>query len=63
MASGDGKASGDFLASQQGPTVNLKVSIRNTDLPSMNDILRAHGRFFGLMQDTGVLVFLVIIHL
>jgi len=45
MGSGDAKASGDFLASQQGPTVNLKVSIRNTDLPSMNDILRAYGRF------------------
>ena len=36
---------GDFLASQHGPDFNLKVAIQNTDLPSMNDIFRAYGRF------------------
>jgi hypothetical protein len=45
MGTGEAKASGNFLASQQGPTVYLKLSIRNTNLPSMNDILRAYGRF------------------
>jgi hypothetical protein len=45
MGSGDTKVSGDFLASQHGPAFNMKVAIQNTDLPSMNDILRAYGRF------------------
>jgi len=45
MGSGDTRVRGDFLASQLGPDLNLKVEIRNTDLPSMNDILRAYGRF------------------
>ena len=45
MGSGDARVAGDFLASQHGPAFNLKVAIRNTDLPSMNDILRAYGRF------------------
>jgi hypothetical protein len=43
--SGDARVAGDFLASQHGPAFNLKVAIRNTDLPSMNGILRAYGRF------------------
>jgi hypothetical protein len=45
MGSGDTRVGGNFLASQHGPAFNLKVAIRNTDLPSMNDILRAYGRF------------------
>jgi hypothetical protein len=45
MGSGDTNVSGNFLASQHGPAFNLKVAIQNTDLPSMNDILRAYGRF------------------
>src|ERR1700687_5111762 len=45
MGSGDTKVSGDFLASQHGPAFNMKVAIQHTDLPSMNDILRAYGRF------------------
>jgi hypothetical protein len=45
MGSGDTRMEGDFLASQHGPAFNLKVAIRNTDLPSMNDVLRAYGRF------------------
>jgi hypothetical protein len=45
MGSGDTNVSGDFLASQHGPEFNMKVAIQHTDLPSMNDILRAYGRF------------------
>jgi hypothetical protein len=45
MGSGETSIAGDFLASRQGPALNLKVAIQNTDLPSMNDILRAYGRF------------------
>jgi Domain of Unknown Function (DUF748) len=45
MGSGDTSVAGDFLASQHGPAFNLKVAIQKTDLPSMNDILRAYGRF------------------
>ena len=45
MGSGDTNVAGDFLASQQGPAFNLKVAMQNTDLPSMNDLLRAFGRF------------------
>ena len=45
MGSGDTKVSGHFLAGQHGPAFNMKVAIQNTDLPSMNDILRAYGRF------------------
>ena len=45
MGSGDTNVAGDFLASQQGPAFNLKLAMQNTDLPSMNDLLRAYGRF------------------
>jgi len=45
MGSGDTNLWGNFLASQHGPAFDLKVAIQNTDLPSMNDILRAYGRF------------------
>ncbi len=39
--------SGDFLASQNGPAFNTKVAIQNTDLPSMNDVLRAYKEVQG----------------
>jgi hypothetical protein len=45
MGTGDTNVSGSFLASQHGPAFDLNVAIQNTDLPSMNDILRAYGRF------------------
>jgi hypothetical protein len=45
MGTGDTNIAGDFLASGQGPAFNLKVALQNTDLPSMNDLLRAFGRF------------------
>jgi hypothetical protein len=45
MGSGDTRVSGDFLPSRRGPEFNMKIAIQNTDLPSMNDLLRAYGRF------------------
>jgi hypothetical protein len=45
MGSGDTNIAGDFLASQQGPTINMKVAIENTDLTSLNDLMRSFGRF------------------
>src|SRR6266851_5697930 len=45
MGSGDTNVSGDFLASQHGPAFDLNVAIQNTDLTSMNDIMRAYERF------------------
>ncbi|MGA2410808.1 MAG: DUF748 domain-containing protein [Candidatus Binataceae bacterium] len=45
MGSGDAKLSGDFLASKNGPALNMQLAIQNTDLPSLNDLLRAYGRF------------------
>ena len=60
MGSGDTNVSGNFLASQHGPAFNLNVAIQNTDLPSMNDILRAYGRFdvaagkFSVFSEVGI---------
>jgi hypothetical protein len=45
MGSGDTKVAGHFLASSHGPAFNMDLAVRNTNLPSMNDILRAYGRF------------------
>jgi hypothetical protein len=45
MGSGETKISGHFLASPQGPVFDLNVAIQNADLPSMNNLLRAYGRF------------------
>ena len=45
MGSGDTDVAGNFLASQQGPAFNVKVSIQNTEMTSMNDLLRAFGSF------------------
>ena len=45
MGSGDTNVAGDFLASQQGPAFDLKVALQNTDLTSLNDLLRAYGSF------------------
>ena len=60
MGSGDTKVWGNFLASQHGPAFNLNVAILNTDLRSMNDLLRAYGRFdvaagqFSLFSQVGI---------
>ncbi len=45
MGSGDTSLSGNCLASQNGPAVDVNLAVQNTDMPSMNDILRAYGRF------------------
>jgi Domain of Unknown Function (DUF748) len=45
MGTGDSSVAGDFLASNPGPAFNLKVAIQNTDLTSLNDLMRAYGRF------------------
>ena len=45
MGSGDTKVLGHFLASPQGPVCDINVAIQNTNLPSLNNLLRAHGRF------------------
>jgi uncharacterized protein DUF748 len=60
MGSGDTSVAGSFLASQHGPEFNMKIAVRNTDLPSMNDILRAYGRFdvaagkFSVFSEVGI---------
>ena len=60
MGSGDTKLVGDFLASRQGPALNMNLAIEHTDLTSMNNILRAYGRFdvaagqFSLFSQVGV---------
>ena len=60
MGSGDTTLSGDFLSSEQGPYFNLNLAIRDAQLPAMNDLLRAYGRFdvqaglFSLFTQMGV---------
>jgi len=45
MGSGDSNIAGSFLASRAGPAFDLKIAVLNTDLPSINDLLRSYGRF------------------
>jgi hypothetical protein len=45
MGSGDTDISGNFLASAKGPAFDVNIAIKNTDLPSLNDLLRAYGKF------------------
>jgi len=45
MGSGVTNASGTFLASGLGPEFNVRISIENTDMISLNPLLRAYGRF------------------
>jgi hypothetical protein len=45
MGSGDTNVSGSFLASRSGPAFDLKIAVVNTDLPSLNDLLRSYGKF------------------
>jgi hypothetical protein len=45
MGSGATHMSGTFLASGEGPEFNLNIAIDNTDLTSLNPLLRAYGRF------------------
>jgi hypothetical protein len=45
MGSGETTLSGAFVASAHGPSFNLDLAIRNTQLTLLNDLLRAYGRF------------------
>jgi hypothetical protein len=45
MGSGYTRLVGNFLPSRQGPVLNMNLAIEHTDLTSLNDILRAYGRF------------------
>ena len=45
MGSGATSVSGSFRAERAGPDFDLSTKIENTDLKTMNDALRAHGRF------------------
>ena len=45
MGSGDAQASCNFRPEQKGPDLDLYVKIDNTQLTSMNDLLRAYGNF------------------
>jgi hypothetical protein len=45
MGSGVTNATGTFLASSQGPRFKVNVSVENTDMTSLNPLLRAYGRF------------------
>lgn len=45
MGSGNTTLIGWFLASGGGPAFNTNLAIRDTNLTSLNDLLRAYGRF------------------
>ncbi len=45
MGSGNLGASATFRPLRKGPDLNLAVSIEHTDLKTMNDLLRAYGKF------------------
>jgi hypothetical protein len=45
MGSGDTNVSGTFLARRSGPAFDVKLALVNTDLPSLNDLLRSFGSF------------------
>jgi hypothetical protein len=45
MGTGDTNITGKFLASGEGPIFNTNIRIENTDLTSLNPLLRASGRF------------------
>jgi hypothetical protein len=45
MGSGKTGLRGDFRPSKQAPDFDLNLAIDNTQLPSLNDLLRRYGRF------------------
>ncbi len=45
MGSGPTKVTAHFRPEVDGPDFDMKVAIENTDLRTMNDMLRAHGNF------------------
>jgi peptidoglycan LD-endopeptidase LytH len=60
MGSGATHVNGTFLAAGAGPAFNLNIAIENTDMTSLNPLLRAYGRFdvaqgrFSLYSQLGV---------
>jgi hypothetical protein len=45
MGSGKTSMTGDFRTREDSPAFDLNLTIANTQLPSMNDLLRRYGRF------------------
>jgi len=45
MGTGDTDVRGTFRSEQKGPDFDLDVKIENTQMTSMNDMLRAYGKF------------------
>jgi len=45
MGSGQTRVTGEFRPEKKGPDLDLYVKIDNTQLKSMNDLLRAYGKF------------------
>lgn len=45
MGSGNAAATATFRPENKGPDLNLSITIENTDLPDLNDLLRATGKF------------------
>jgi hypothetical protein len=45
MGSGPTKVLAHFRPEMDGPDFDMKVAIENIDLRTMNDMLRAHGKF------------------
>jgi hypothetical protein len=45
MGSGAAEAIATFRPDKKGPDFDLKVSLENTDMRTMNDMLRAYGTF------------------
>jgi len=60
MNSGDATAGGDFRTAQPGPDFDLNLAIANTDLTTLNDLLRRHENLdvasgtFSLYSQMGV---------
>lgn len=45
MGSGDTRASGTFRPEAHGPDFDIKIAIDNTDMRTMNELLRSYGKF------------------
>ena len=45
MGSGDGAVTARFRPEKKGPDFDVNLSLENTDLRTLNDVLRAYGKF------------------
>jgi hypothetical protein len=60
MGSGDTLVTAAFRPERNGPDFDLNLKVENTQLPAMNDLLRAHGKFdvvsglFSVYSEIGV---------